>query len=132
VLGIKKLISREEKRRNNRVFKTVLKPAKLLIVLASEGKLFQIRGAAMEKRPVAKYISVFRNLQQFRRMRDNAYGCNVEVGDSRFDSMGESIRGTESKLAEFRFGLGEGRILPSSEFRKLFWFRINEPITLLI
>ena len=44
--------------------------------------------------------------------------------DGRIDSNRfESIRGTESKLTEFRFGRGKGRILPSSEFRKLFWFR---------
>jgi hypothetical protein len=41
--------------------------------------------------------------------------------------MVESIRidsRAKSKLTEFRFGRGKGRILPSSEFRKLFWFRI--------
>ena len=42
--------------------------------------------------------------------------------------MVESIRidsRAKSKLTEFRFGRGKGRILPSSEFRKLFWFRIQ-------
>jgi len=40
----------------------------------------------------------------------------------RFDSMVdrfESICVTESKLAEFRFELGQDRLLPSTEFHKL-------------
>ena len=50
------------------------------------------------------------------------------MGDSRFDSIRwanrfESIRGTEFKFTKSRFGRGNGRLLPSSEFSKFLWFR---------
>ena len=60
----------------------------------------------------------------------------LEVGDSRFDSirfdsMGESIRiDSRDRIETYRISIRTRRlILSSTEFRKLFWFLSNEPLT---